>query len=199
MEKEAVKRFFDDKANVWDSMDETQPDIVNTILDNAQIKSDLRLLDVACGTGVLIPFYLERGIKDITAIDLSPEMINRAKEKFSDTGVKFITGDVEDKANVICGDDDKKFDRIVMYNAFPHFIDPGRIVRTLCDLLAPGGILTIAHGKSREVIDAHHKGEAAHISRGLMPIEALAALFPENAKEIVRVSDDKMYQIAVRG
>lgn len=33
----------------------------------------MRLLDVACGTGVLFPDYLARGAS-VTGIDISPEM-----------------------------------------------------------------------------------------------------------------------------
>ncbi len=190
MNKDDIKKFFNDKASIWDDMDETDPAIVNTILDNADITENCRVLDVACGTGVMIPFYLCRGIKDITAIDISDEMIKRAEHKFGDRGIRFICGDVESE------DFERCFNRIIVYNAFPHFPEPERMVVHLCSLLDKGGVITIAHGKSREEIDSHHKGEAAHISNGLMPVEELVGLLPEYMKETVRVSDNKMYQLA---
>lgn len=202
MTKEAILEFFNEKAAGWDAMDETQPEIVNEILDNACISGNVSLLDVACGTGVLIPFYLERGVTDITAIDIAPEMIKIAKEKFSHTPVKFLTEDIDNMANVSFTDNNCEvnvtYDRIVMYNAFPHFPNPKKTIDILCEMLSPGGIFTIAHGKSREVIDAHHKGHASAVSRGLMSIEELAEMIPETVTEIKRVSDERMYQIVVR-
>ena len=34
-----------------------------------------RILDVGSGTGCLIPFFRDRGVQDILAVDLSPEML----------------------------------------------------------------------------------------------------------------------------
>ena len=195
MNKEDVIRFFDEKAVVWDDMDETEPDIINAIFDNAKIQKGVSVLDVACGTGVLIPFYRERGVSEIVGIDISSEMIKRATEKYADEHTVFFCGDIEDYPI------NKKFDRVVLYNAFPHFPDPSGLVKTLYSFLNEAGILTIAHGKSREVIDAHHKGSAAAVSNGLMSIEDMKQLCleaVEKAAVIKMVSDDRMYQIVLQ-
>ena len=93
---------------------------------------------------------------------------------------------------------DRLFDCIVVYNAFPHFPDPERLIRTLAGLLTPGGMLTVAHGMSREKIDAHHHGSASHVSNGLMPAEDLAAIFETVLNVTVIRSDDRMYQVVGR-
>ena len=55
--------------------------VIGQILDNAGIRPGVSVLDVACGTGVLIPDYLKRGAAQITAIDIAPEMVRIAREK----------------------------------------------------------------------------------------------------------------------
>ena len=68
-------------------------------------------------------------------------------------------------------------------------------IRHLASLLKPGGTLTVAHGMSREKIDAHHHGAASHVSNGLMPAANLAEIFSKYMTVISVVSDEKMYQV----
>ena len=144
---------------------------------------------MACGTGVLIPDYIRRGA-DVTGIDISPEMIKLAERKYAGTGVRFICGDIE------TADVGQDFDAIVVYNAFPHFPDPERLITHLSGLLAEGGVLTVAHGMSREKIDAHHHGSASKVSMGLMPAEQLAGIFGRHLDVTAVISDEDMYQVA---
>ena len=113
-----VAAFFDRLAPRWDADMIRDDAVIGTILDNAQVRSGAHVLDVACGTGVLIPDYLARNVASVTAIDLSPEMARIAADKFRDA--KNVT--------VLCGDAagrdyERRFDCIVVYNAFPHFAD----------------------------------------------------------------------------
>jgi SAM-dependent methyltransferase len=104
------------------------------------------------------------------------------------------------EVTILCGDVEitdfgKQFDCIVVYNAFPHFPVPERLIQTLSGLLKPGGTLTVAHGMSREKIDAHHHGTASHVSNGLMPAENLAAIFEMYLNVTTTISNDQMYQV----
>lgn len=189
IDKADVIEFFDRCAPSWDAELIRSDRKINIILDNAGVKEGSRVLDVACGTGVLIPDYISRGA-DVTGIDISPEMIKLAEQKYAGTGVRFICGDVE------AADVGQSFDAIVVYNAFPHFPDPERLISRLSKLLAEGGILTVAHGMSREKIDAHHHGSASKVSIGLMPAEQLAEIFGRHLNVTAVISDDGMYQVA---
>lgn len=42
------------------------------------------------------------------------------------------------------------FDRIVIYNAYPHFIEKEKLVKKVEELLNPGGRFVVAHGACRE-------------------------------------------------
>ena len=155
---------------------------------NAGIKSGQDVLDVACGTGVLFPDYLKRGVESITGIDISPEMAKIAQSKFPEVNV--ICGDVEETKF------DRKFDSIMVYNAFPHFPEPARLIEVLAGLVKPGGRLSVAHGMSRDKLQQHHAGRAARVSIDLIHEKDLAALFAPYFDVDVIISNDRMYQVA---
>ena len=191
MEKQDVIAFFDSVADRWDA-DMIKSDlIIGKILDNAEVGQDMRVLDVACGTGVMFDYYLQRGAAQVVGIDISPKMAEIAKEKYAqEPEVQVLCGDVEETTF------EGKFDRIVVYNAFPHFPKPKRLIKTLAGLLNEGGRLTIAHGMSREAIDNHHSGAASKVSNGLMRADSLKKLFDPYFEVEVMISNRYMYQVS---
>ena len=191
MEKTDIIAFFDRCAPTWDAEQIDRSAAIEKILDNAQITAGLDILDVACGTGILFPCYLDRAVKSVTGIDISPEMAKRAAEKFAaEPGIHVLCGDVEET------DFDRQFDRVVVYNAFPHFPDPARLIARLAALTRDGGRLTVAHGMSREEINARHAGAAQHVSHGLLSAETLRSLFLPYFDVDTVISDEEMYQVS---
>ena len=185
-----VRVFIDRLAPGWDESLVRNEEVIRLILENAGITEGRDILDVGTGTGVLIPDCLSRKVSSVTGIDLSPEMIRIAESKFAKDGVTFISGDAEKT------DFGRLFDCIVIYNAFPHFRDPEGLISHLASFLKPGGILTVAHGMSREKINARHHEGAKHVSNGLMEAEELVEIFRKHLSVTVCVSDDRMYQVA---
>lgn len=191
MDKKDVIEFFDRLAPSWDADMIKDDAIIGEILKNARISAGQTVLDVACGTGVMFDYYLDLGVDSILGIDISPEMAKIAAEKFKD----------QSRVRVVCGDVTEfdfaaRFDRIMVYNAFPHFPDPDLLIKTLASLLNEGGTLTVAHGASRETIDGHHKGAASKVSCGLMSADDLAEIFGKYLTVCAKISDDKMYQVS---
>ncbi len=189
MKKEEVRNYFNRVAVHWDEEMVRDNGMIKYILDYAKVCEGKDILDVACGTGVLIPDYLARKVRSVTAIDISEEMIRLAREKFKEEKVKLICGDVETE------EFHQKFDCIVVYNAFPHFSEPEKLISCLISHLREGGTLTVAHGMSREKLEMHHSGSASKVSIGLMREEELARLFEPELTVTVKISDDSMYQV----
>lgn len=189
MNKDSIKDFFDSLAVSWDKDMVRNEEVIKMILDNGHISCDKDVLDVACGTGVLVDDYLKRNVHKVTAIDLSSKMIEIAKGKFKNDMVTFVCSDVLDF------DDGQKYDCIMVYNAFPHFCDGDLLIRHLSSLLKKGGTLSIAHGMSRDRINAHHSGVANEVSNSLMTIEELSDIFSKYLTVEKAVSDDLMYQV----
>ena len=188
VDQAAVIEFFDRCAPTWDAEMLRNEEVIRKILDNAGIRAGIDVLDVACGTGVLFPDYLSRGVGSLTGIDISPEMAKRSRAKFP-------------QAEVICADVetypfDRQFGAVMVYNAFPHFPEPKRLIERLAALTKPGGRLSVAHGMSRRELIIHHSGAASRISIDLINEHELAALMAPWLDVDVIISDDNMYQVA---
>lgn len=189
MNKQDVIAFFDKLAPRWDAEQIFSDEVIETILDGAQVGPGTQVLDVACGTGVMFPYYLRRQVASVTAVDISEEMVKIAREKFPGEGITVLCADAEQLPAGM------EFDRIVIYNAFPHFPEPERLIAGLSARLRAGGTLTVAHGMSREMIDRHHSGAASKVSVGLMHEDALAEMFGRYLKVTVKISNERMYQV----
>ena len=187
MNKEIIKDFFDNLASHWDNEPIADKRIIDVILDNGGITKDTCVLDVACGTGVLFPYYLQRNVKSITAIDLSPEMVKIAKSKFPQVDV--ICGDVENATF------HKQFDCIMIYNAFPHFPEPLKVIENLSRALKSGGKFTVAHGMSKKELDEVHSKSAKKVSNSLLECNELAKMLSPYYNVDIMISDDRMYQV----
>ena len=187
MNTETIKDFFNNFASTWDNEPIADTHLINTILDNANVCENIDVLDIGCGTGVMFPFYMERNTKSITAVDLSPEMVKIAKSKFP-------------QADVICGDAeniafDKQFDVIVIYNAFPHFPNPEKLIENLSKVLKSGGKISIAHGLSKKELDEIHMKSAGYVSNILPECDELAEMLSPYFNVDIMISNDKMYQV----
>ena len=188
MEKKDIITFFDQCAPWWDEDMVRNEDLITAILDNGGICEGVHVLDVACGTGVLFPDYLKRNVASVTGIDISPEMAKIAQSKFPQ--VKVICGDVETT------EFSRKFDAIMVYNAFPHFPDPAHLIKVLAGLVKPGGRLSVAHSMSRAALQKHHADRASNISIALISENELANIFRNWFDVDVIISDDEMYQVS---
>ena len=187
MNKEDIIAFFDELASSWDDMQVRNDDIINFILDSGGITKGKKVLDIACGTGVLFPDYLSHGA-DVVGIDISPEMTKIAEDKYPE--IKVLCGDAQ------TFDFGESFDAIMIYNAFPHFIDPKSLFVNLSKYLNTSGRLTVAHGISEKELAECHSGRAKKVSQTLMSKEKLAEIMSEFVAVDIMISDDKMYMVS---
>ena len=189
MENKKIIEFFDKRAATWDEGFSSNSEIKNIILDNAKVSEGLSILDVGCGTGRLFPDYFDRGVSHVTGIDISEKMIAVAKSKFD-----------EDNVSLLCADADtvtfnRMYDICIIYNVFPHFSNPEASIQNLSAFIKTGGILTIAHGKSRELVDSHHQHLGSEVVAMLLPDNEMIDLLSKNFEDIRIISNERMYQI----
>lgn len=191
MTKEKIAAFFDECAPGWDENTIRNEEAIKRILDNAHVVENAEVLDVACGTGALFGDYLDRGVKYVTAVDISPEMVKRAKMNYNDRRIEVICGDIEEFK---CG---AEYDVCMVYNAFPHFPDPERLIKKLAALIKPGGRLSVAHGMSAARLKKHHSGRAFKISLDLPGTDVIAKMMEKSGVIVdCEISDDMMFQVA---
>lgn len=191
MDKKEVSAFFDSLADSWDKGMVKIQWKIDKILGIAEATEGKTVLDVACGTGVLIPDYLRRNVKKCVAVDISEKMVEIAKSKFGEHGnVEFLCADAEQY------DFSEMFDCVVIYNAFPHFADRERLFENLSKCLKTGGRITVAHGMSREALMNHHSGSAEKVSTFLPEAENLAEIMKAYFNTDTIISTDELYIVS---
>ena len=187
MRKDAKKQknFFDRLAKDWRVGFEVADE---TFADLFPVDGLGRVLDVGCGTGVLTK-YLAPRCRSVDAIDVSDEMIARAKKEFSAPNVLFSVADFYEYEG--------RYDCIFVFDAYPHFADKEGFARHAAELLTPGGELFIAFDESRQKIDAHHAGHAKEVSVGLRPPQEEARPFLPYFS-VQRIRDDDRYLLVLK-
>lgn len=161
----AIKAYFDSQAEHWDRSFHHDPRKIRSILRVCDLHSGQRVLDAACGTGVLFPWLLARDPELVMGIDISEAMTAKAREKYRNRHLRIVTADYY---HLEAG----AFDRIILFNAYPHFFDKERLAKKTLDLLADGGRFVVAQNRGR------HKLNSIHDSRDendcSLPLEAAA-------------------------
>ncbi len=112
-----------------------------------------RALEIGCGTGVNAVWLAGQGF-DVTAVDLSPLAIERARQRAADAGVtvKFLSGDILNPPNL--GEPFQFFFDRGCYHAVRRSDAPGYL-RTLERLTAPGARGLVLTGNANQ---NHDKG-----------------------------------------
>ncbi|MFE9686523.1 class I SAM-dependent methyltransferase [Streptomyces sp. NPDC006285] len=101
-----------------------------------------RVLDLCCGPGVFTVPLARRG-HDVTGVDLSPAMLDRARKRSADTGDRVTYVQADARTYEAPG----AFDVVLnMFTSFGYFEDPAdnaRVLRTMYTCLTPGGTLVL--------------------------------------------------------
>jgi len=102
-----------------------------------KINSECKILEIGCGTGLFTgKIEALTGAKDITAIDISPELLEMAREKYKTP--KFILGDAMQLEYP-----DNTFD-VVFGSSVLHHLDMEKTCKELLRVLKPGGRIAFA-------------------------------------------------------
>ena len=190
MDKHTLITFFDRAAPDWDARMVTDDRKIKYILDQAGVCVGSVVLDVACGTGVLFPYYLRRNPARVIAVDISPEMARIAAQKAEGTAIEVLCGDMETLSpETLC-------DCCVVYNAFPHFENPSTLIACLARWVRPGGRITVAHSMSLDALHRHHAGRAEHVSRPMLSPQELAALLAPCFSVDTALADEEKYVVS---
>ncbi len=110
------------------------------LVKHARVRPTDRVLDVACGTGVVSVTAARLGAR-VTGLDLTPELLERAREnsRIAEVEVEWLEGDVE---NLPFGD--SSFDAVL--SQFGHIFAPRPelAVREMLRVLKPGGTIAFS-------------------------------------------------------
>ncbi len=159
-----VKEFFESIADNWNNKSDDLNEIENNLFKEIKINENELILDLGCGKGIITPLIYKYTKRKVIGLDLSEKMIEGAKENNKDS-LKF---------EYHCGDylDYKfkdKFDKIIIFNAYPHFLDKKALASKAYNDLNEDGNLIIMHNLGKDELNKYHHNHADKISNGLMP------------------------------
>ena len=106
-----------------------------------------RVLEVGVGTGLSLPCYGEH--LTVTGIDLSPDMLDKAREKVVAKRLDHVDGLHEMDASAL-GFADESFDTVVAMYVMTVVPDPVKVMRELERVCAPGGEVILVNHFSQE-------------------------------------------------
>ena len=114
------------------------------------IEPGMDVVDLCCGDG-LFTVPLAKMARHVTAIDLDPEMVNRARARVAAakaTNCVSIVGDAYDLAALVM----EPVDAVLIANTFHGVPDKQRLARAVAEVLRPGGRLSVInwHRRPRE-------------------------------------------------
>ncbi len=128
---------FDAIADEYDRVRPSYPDaLVDAACDRARLDQGARVLEIGCGTGLLTEMLVARGLR-VEAVDPGPSMVDAARRRIGDSGVRFHLGRFE---NVELSPE--SFAAVFSGTAF-HWVDPAVGWGKVAGLLGPAGVLAL--------------------------------------------------------
>ena len=143
---ERIRDFWNADADVYDrapshaASDPVEAAAWRAALETALPAAPVSVLDVGAGTGAMSVLVAELGHR-VTALDLSPAMLDRAREKASARGVamSFVVGDSGSPP-------DGPFDAVIERHVLWTTPDPVAVLRAWRTVTRPGGRLVLFEG-----------------------------------------------------
>jgi ubiquinone/menaquinone biosynthesis C-methylase UbiE len=151
------RKFWEKFAKIYDSF-------INLIFENtyktvfynldSDLNTSLNVLDIGTGTGI-IPFFICSKVSKVTATDISPEMIQIAKQKQEKFKIKNIDFQVQDSYNLTFAD--KSFDVVIAANLFHLLFEPEKPLAEVKRVMKDDGIfiaptLCVGENKKSKII-----------------------------------------------
>jgi SAM-dependent methyltransferase len=134
---EELARAFDRQAEAFERA-KVQRDAASLarLVAAAALPQGARVLDAGCGPGLVAEAFLEAGCA-VTGVDLSPEMLRRARQRCARFGerARFELCSLYD---LPAGE---PFDATVSRNVLHHVEDPAAFVTRQARLVRPGGVV----------------------------------------------------------
>ena len=106
------------------------------LLDRVHLKSRERVLDIACGTGVVSRYAATRVgfLGHVTGVELNPGMLEVARQISACYDIEFVEGSALELPVP-----DSQFDAVLCQQAIMFFPDRVKAVREMYRVLKPGG------------------------------------------------------------
>ena len=118
----------------------TDEEALRLVVEAARPTADDRLLDVACGPGLVVCAFASY-VRDATGVDVTPAMLDRARNLAAEKGVANVSWRQDDVYSLPY--DDASFTIVTTRFSVHHFVDPAAVLREMVRVCAPGGRIVV--------------------------------------------------------
>jgi ubiquinone/menaquinone biosynthesis C-methylase UbiE len=118
----------------------TDANALRMIVESAAPRPGDTLLDVACGGGLVVCAFAPH-VKHATGIDMTPAMLDRARQLAAEKGIANVTWDRGDVGRLPYADG--SFDIVVTRFSMHHFLAPADVLREMVRVCASGGRVVV--------------------------------------------------------
>jgi ubiquinone/menaquinone biosynthesis C-methylase UbiE len=118
----------------------TDAGALQMIVDAAAPQPHHTVLDVACGGGIIVCAFAPH-VRHATGIDMTPAMLERARQLAAEKGIANATWDQGDVTSLPYPDG--TFDIVVTRFSMHHFLDPLGALREMVRVCAPAGRVVV--------------------------------------------------------
>ncbi len=189
MKNNDIENLFDRLAPKWDEAEILDDETILALLKRIGIQKGDRVLDIGCGTGRITGLLHSLSQEKVVGIDLSSKMIEIAKEKYQSCPW------AEFRHEDFLSSQPEEYDVLVLYNAYPHFLDQKQLNQAFLSHLKKGGRFAIIHSLSRKSLENIHHGMNESVTRHLLsPVEE-AVHFEKDFRILYAEENDCSYLI----
>jgi SAM-dependent methyltransferase len=125
----------------------TDEEALRMVVEAARPTRDDRVLDVACGPGLVVCAFAPH-VRKATGIDVTPAMLDRARKLAAEKGLTNVAWQQGDVSSLPY--DDSSFTIVTTRFSVHHFLDSAAVLREMVRVCAPGGRIVVVDDYASE-------------------------------------------------
>jgi ubiquinone/menaquinone biosynthesis C-methylase UbiE len=162
------RTYFNGLAAEWDNLPsmEDAPQKVRRFIKLSAAGAPARILDIGCGTGILLSPLLEElpGAECVVEVDFALDMLRANARKVADGRVQRVCADAL-RLPAPSG----SFDLVLCFGILPHLQDGSAALAEFLRVLKPGGSLSVGHLVGSRELNAFHGSLSGPVSSDVLP------------------------------
>jgi len=155
MRENDKRTYFNGLAGEWDHLPAPSDAAgkIGLFVERSAVRTPRKILDLGCGTGVLLPALLSRFPETacIVELDFAIDMLRQNASKVPDLRVRRVCADA---LRLPAAAD--SFDLALCFGILPHLADKPKALSELLRVLKPGGTLSVGHLMGSRELNAFH-------------------------------------------